>query len=104
LKHPGYALWLLYATTGMRRGEALGLQWPDIDLKAGSLSIRRSLVPVDGIPKESEPKTQRAPANVDRAGSSRPSLPSRFVATLAGMKPELRSRLFRPVDSLRGAG
>jgi len=45
-----------------------------------------------------------APANVDRAGSSRPSLPSRFVATLAGMKPELQSRLFRPVDSLRGAG
>ena len=64
-----YALWLLYATTGMRRWEALGLQWPDIDLKAGSLSIRRSLVPVDGIPKESEPKTKRAPANVDRAGS-----------------------------------
>lgn len=57
--HELYPLWLLYATTGMRRGEALGLQWPDIDLKAGSLSIRRSLVPVDGIPKESEPKTKR---------------------------------------------
>lgn len=54
-----YPLWLLYSTTGMRRGEALGLQWADIDLAAGSLSIRRSLVPVHGIPTPCEPKTKR---------------------------------------------
>src|SRR5205807_1869230 len=30
--HP---LWVLLATTGMRRGEALGLRWSDVDLDAG---------------------------------------------------------------------
>lgn len=37
------AFWLL-GTTGMRRGEALGLKWADIDLDAGLLAIRRTLV------------------------------------------------------------
>ena len=73
-----YPLWLLYATTGMRRGEALGLQWPDIDLKAGSLSIRRSLVPVEGVPKESEPKTKRGRRTI--------SLDPATVATLKAHK------------------
>ena len=27
-----FALWLLAGSTGMRRGELLGLQWPDADL------------------------------------------------------------------------
>jgi hypothetical protein len=36
------AMWLA-ATTGMRRGELLGLRWHDIDLDAGHLSIRRSV-------------------------------------------------------------
>ncbi len=27
-----YGLWLLAASTGMRRGELLGLHWPDVDL------------------------------------------------------------------------
>jgi integrase len=31
---------LLY--TGMRRGEALGLQWEDIDLGAGTIAVRRA--------------------------------------------------------------
>jgi len=37
------ALYLLAITTGMRQGELLGLQWPDIDLDAGKLTIFRSL-------------------------------------------------------------
>ena len=28
---------------GLRLGEALGLQWPDIDLKAGTLAVKRAL-------------------------------------------------------------
>lgn len=32
-----YACYLLAATTGMRRGELLGLRWTDVDLEAGRL-------------------------------------------------------------------
>ncbi|WP_339803294.1 site-specific integrase [Paenibacillus sp. FSL R5-0744] len=37
-----YIIFLLAATTGMRRGEVLGVKWDDIDLKAGKLTVRRS--------------------------------------------------------------
>lgn len=36
------ALWLT-ATTGMRRGEVLGLRWSDLDLAAQRLSLQRSV-------------------------------------------------------------
>jgi integrase len=38
-----YALWLLFIALGLRRGEALGLHWDDIDLEARTLIVRRSL-------------------------------------------------------------
>ena len=37
------ALYILAVTTGMRRGELLGLKWSDLDLKNASVSIRRAL-------------------------------------------------------------
>ncbi|MGO9079899.1 MAG: tyrosine-type recombinase/integrase [Streptosporangiaceae bacterium] len=37
-----HVLWTVLAMTGMRRGEALALRWRDIDLDAGTASIRRS--------------------------------------------------------------
>ena len=37
-------LWHLLALTGLRRGEALGLKWPDVDLEGGRLSIQRQRV------------------------------------------------------------
>ena len=45
--------------TGMRRGEALGLRWDDIDLEAGRLSVRRALIPSGREVVVSEPKTPR---------------------------------------------
>jgi len=54
-----HALWHLLALTGMRRGEALGLQWDDIDLEAASLSVRRALIPNGREVVTSEPKTAR---------------------------------------------
>jgi integrase len=54
-----FALWRVLAMTGMRRGEALGLRWEDIDMEQGLLSIRRALVPVNGVAQISEPKTRR---------------------------------------------
>jgi integrase len=35
-----YTAWLLAATTGMRRGELLGLRWIDVDLDAGRVAVR----------------------------------------------------------------
>ncbi len=37
-----FPLWIVLAKSGMRRGEALGLQWSDVDLDTGSLYIERS--------------------------------------------------------------
>lgn len=39
-----YALFLLAIQTGMRPEEYLGLQWKDIDLEKGVLSVRRALI------------------------------------------------------------
>ncbi|WP_370324043.1 tyrosine-type recombinase/integrase [Euzebya sp.] len=43
-----YALWLLYATTGLRRGEALGLCWPDLDLVNGLATVNQTLGSLHG--------------------------------------------------------
>ena len=56
-KHPA---WLLLASTGMRRGEVLGLSWDDVDLETAQLAVRRTLVAVDMDVAFSEPKTQRS--------------------------------------------
>jgi integrase len=36
-------LWRLVATTGIRRGEACGLAWADVDLDAGLMTVRTSM-------------------------------------------------------------
>ena len=54
-----YPLWLTLAMTGMRRGEALALRWTDVDLERARLSVRRSLVPINGTVEVHEPKTSR---------------------------------------------
>lgn len=53
-EHP---LWHLAAWTGLRREELAGLQWPDIDLDAGNLSVRRARTQVDGKPILKGPKS-----------------------------------------------
>jgi len=37
------ALYVLAITSGMRQGEMLGLQWPDLDLEGGKVTIARAL-------------------------------------------------------------
>ena len=58
-------LWRLIATTGLRRGEALGLRWADLDLDHARLSVQQSLVSVIGGPKFNEPKTLNARRSID---------------------------------------
>jgi integrase len=54
-----YALWLLVATTGMRRGELAGLRWVDIDFANARVSPQRPRVVVDYAVQVSEPKTAK---------------------------------------------
>ncbi|UBV44809.1 site-specific integrase (plasmid) [Deinococcus taeanensis] len=56
--HPRwYALFYLALTTGMRRGELLGLRWQDLGLESGEVRIRQSLVQSGSRAVLNEPKT-----------------------------------------------
>jgi integrase len=54
-----YPLWLTLATTGMRRGEVLGLSWEDIDLEVGRLSVTKTLIMNGYATMLSTPKTKK---------------------------------------------
>lgn len=54
------SLWRLLAATGMRRGEALGLKWSDVDLAGGRVSIQRARVTVGYEVCEAPPKTEQS--------------------------------------------
>ena len=54
------ALYTLAVTTGMRLGELLGLRWQDIDIEAGNIHVRHTLLRLkDGL-KLREPKTPQS--------------------------------------------
>ena len=52
-----HGLWVLLATTGMRRGEALGLRWSDLDLDAARLRVVQTIIQTRGTVMIGEPKT-----------------------------------------------
>lgn len=51
-------LWRLLLTTGMRRGELLGLRWSDVDLVAGTVTVAQSRVETNGRVTVESPKTR----------------------------------------------
>lgn len=55
-----YGAWVLAATTGLRRGEVLGLRWVDVDLDNSRVHIRQNLTSVAYKIQFSEPKTNRS--------------------------------------------
>lgn len=77
---------LLAATTGMRRGEVLGLRWPAVDLDAGVARVVATLQKVGGEARFVAPKTDRSRRTV--------SLPPSVVDRLrAHRKAQLERRL-----------
>ena len=55
-----FALYYIDLTTGLRRGELLGLKWSDIDLKNGDLRVRRQIGRINGKIMEMPLKTKNA--------------------------------------------
>ena len=43
------AIWLMYATTGMRRREVLGLRWRDVDHPHACIAVKQSLLIVPAV-------------------------------------------------------
>jgi integrase len=54
------AVFVLALSTGLRRGELLGLRWADVDLDGGALFVRRALQRVDGALRFVAPKAHRS--------------------------------------------
>ncbi len=53
------AAYVLLATAGMRRGEALGLRWTDLDLDSGRAAVRQTVIAVNHVPTLGTPKTAK---------------------------------------------
>ena len=69
-----HAVIVLAITTGMRQGELFGLQWEDVDLPRGVLSVKRSLEEINGKMRLKEPKS--------KSGRRQISLPKMAVQAL----------------------
>jgi integrase len=54
------ALWILALTSGLRRGEILGLRWSDINLDGAKLQVRQTRVAYGKLHVTKEPKTARS--------------------------------------------
>jgi integrase len=80
------ALYVTTLVTGIRQAEALGLRWGDLDLEAGTLSLRKQLQRIDGEWVLNQPKT---------TGSRRvlPLLPRAVEALRAHRKRQTEERL-----------
>ena len=59
-------------TLGLRRGEACGLKWSDIDLRTGEVRIRRSRQVVHGHEVVEAPKTERSARGMQQTQFSNP--------------------------------
>ncbi len=51
-------MWRIAATTGVRRGEVIGLAWPDVDFDAGTISIKQTIQNDNGTLYSKGPKSR----------------------------------------------
>ena len=73
-----YEMFLLELTTGMRRGEILGLKWRDLNFETGELQISRQVIKVGSELTVSKPKTKSSVRSI--------ILPPEMVEILAELK------------------
>lgn len=62
------ALYLLAVASGLRLGELFGLQWKDVDLDGGAITVQYTLSEVNGKLKLTEPKTAKGRRRVELPG------------------------------------
>ena len=78
------ALLRVLVATGARRGEVCGLQWPDLDIDAGTVLIRRSVASVAGGTVVKDTKTHAArrialdPETLDALPAAGETVPRRW--------------------------
>ena len=55
-----FELFLLDLSTGLRRGELLGLKWQDVDFNQGTITVRRQISRINGQVVEAPLKTKNS--------------------------------------------
>jgi integrase len=103
------ALYLLAVTTGMRQGELLGLRWADVDLEAGTPSVRRTLSMTKDSPTFTAPKTAKSRRSIGLINAASEALRGHLKRQLAEIEamgdecedqglifPNLRGRPLHP--------
>ena len=86
-----YAAYVLLATTGMRRGEALGLHWRSVDLDSARVSVNTALVLVGNEPAFQEPKSTKGRRSI-------PLPPETVAALRAHRKQQLAEKMSLGLD------
>ncbi|MEV0109214.1 site-specific integrase [Nocardia sp. NPDC050799] len=95
-EHRLHALWAVALALGLRRGEALGLAWDDVDLAGGRITIRQALQRVDG-------RLQLTPVKTDGSNTTLP-LPSPLVPILREHQRIQGEQRFAAGDEWRDSG
>lgn len=65
----------LELSTGLRRGELLGLRWQDVDLKAGTLTVKQGLVRIRNHEAHGDERKTRLIFQEPKTASSRRTIP-----------------------------
>ena len=83
-----YEMFLLDISTGLRRGELLGLQWDDIDFKKCELRVNKQVRYDKKVLKITEPKTKTANRTI--------VLPKELIEVLKEYKQRVKSKWLFP--------
>ena len=83
-----YEMFLLDLSTGLRRGELLGLQWKDIDFEKGTLSVNKQVKYIKRELRIMPPKTQASNRTV--------ILPPQLLAVLREYRTKVHSEWLFP--------